>query len=155
AVLIGQFFTLRRVRSQAIDEERRRIAQDFHDGPLQVFLGFNVHLEYIRKILERDLATAAAELQQLQEVTRKQERELRELLSEMRPMDREGVTLLGLLRQMVDDLQKSGDLTIKLLADSHRVDAPARIAREVFQIAREAIANARKHASASHIVIAL
>lgn len=155
APLLEQFFTLRRVRALAIDEERRRIAHDFHDGPLQTFFSFDVHLEVVRKMLERDPQRAAQELEQLQTLVRAQGREMRELVQEMRPIDVEGTTLLALLRYLVEDLQKGGALSIKLLADSHRVDAPRRVAREVYQIVREAVTNARKHARASHIVIAV
>jgi signal transduction histidine kinase len=155
APLVEQFFVLRRIRSQAIDEERNRIAQDFHDGPLQAFLGFEVQLHFVRKLLERDPAKAARELEQLQSLARKQGREMRDLLQEMRLIDLEGTTLLGVLRHLAQDLEKSGDIQIKLLADSHRVEAPRRVCREVFHIVREAVTNARKHGAATCVVISV
>ena len=134
APLIQQFFLLRRARALAIDEERSRIARDFHDGPLQTFLSIDVHLEFIRKLLERDPAGAVQQLEQLQLLVRNQAQEMR-----------------GLVEQMA----RSGDISVRLVADSHRVQVPRRVSREVFQIAREAVANTRKHARASHIVIAV
>ena len=134
APLIQQFFLLRRARSLAIDEERSRIAHDFHDGPLQTFLSIDVHLEFIRKLLERDSAAAAQQLEQLQLLARNQAQEMRDL---------------------VEQVARSGDISVQLVADSHRVEVPRRVSREVFQIAREAVANTRKHARASHIVIAV
>lgn len=88
-------------------------------------------------------------------VVRKQAREMRDLVEQMRPMDMEGTTLLSLLRGLVEEVQRSGDLSIQLVADSHRVEVPRRVSREVFQIVREAVANTRKHARAGHIVIAV
>ena len=38
----------------ARESERQRIAADFHDGPLQSFISFQMRLEIIRKLLERD-----------------------------------------------------------------------------------------------------
>jgi signal transduction histidine kinase len=153
--LIERFFALRRIRSQAIDEERNRIAQDFHDGPLQAFLGFEVQIQFIRKLLDRDPARAGRELEQLQALARKQGRELRDLLQEMRLIDVEGATLLGVLRHLIQDLEKSGDIHIKLLADSHHVEAPRGVCREIFHIVQEAVTNARKHGAATHVLIAV
>ena len=155
APLIQRFFMLRQARALAIDEERSRIARDFHDGPLQTFLSMDVHLEFIQKLLERDPAGAAQQLEQLQLLIRNQAREMRDLVEQMRPMDREGTTLLSLLRGLVEEVQRSRDLNIQLVADSHRVEVPRRVSREVFQIARAAVANTRKHARARHIVIAV
>jgi len=153
--LIERFFALRRIRSQAIEEERNRIAQDFHDGPLQAFLGFEVQIQFIRKLLDRDPARAGRELEQLQALARNQGRELRDLLQEMRLIDVEGATLLGVLRHLIQDLEKSGDIHIKLLADSHHVEAPKGVCREVFHIVREAVANARKHGAATYVLISV
>ncbi len=155
AFLIEQFAMVRRVRSKAIDEERARIARDFHDGPLQIYLGMDLQMAYLRKLMETEPARAAAELDQLRESARKQGGELRDLIQEMRPIDMDNTTLLGLLRSLVQDLQKSGDLAIQLVADSHRVDAPRRVSREIYQIVREAVTNARKHAQPRNVVIAI
>ena len=38
----------------ALEDERQRIASDFHDGPLQSFISLQMRLEIVRKLLERD-----------------------------------------------------------------------------------------------------
>ena len=46
------------IRSQsqlAREAERQRIAADFHDGPLQSFISFQMRLEVIRKLMQRDI----------------------------------------------------------------------------------------------------
>jgi signal transduction histidine kinase len=51
------------IRSQAQtarEAERQRIAADFHDGPLQNFVGFQLRLEIIRRQMERDVNVSAA-----------------------------------------------------------------------------------------------
>src|SRR3982750_1181843 len=39
---------------RARESERQRIAADFHDGPLQSFISFQMRLEIVRKLLSRD-----------------------------------------------------------------------------------------------------
>ena len=153
--LAGKVFLLERTRSQAVDEERARIAQDFHDGPLQTFFSFDVHLQVIRQMFTQDPERAAQELESLQQLARRQGRELRDLLQEMRPMDREGTTLMGLLRNLVEDSQKSGGLSVRLLSEAHSLVVPRKIRLLTYQVLREALNNARKHAQAQHVVVAL
>ena len=62
---------------RARESERQRIAADFHDGPLQSFVGFQMRLEILRRLLNRDMAQALAELASLQDLCRSQVGELR------------------------------------------------------------------------------
>ncbi len=153
APLLERLYALVRVRQQALDDERNRIAQDFHDGPLQTFLALNVQLEFIRQLLPVDPARAASELVHLQDAMRREVRELRELLQEMRPIDLNRMGLTGLLRQLADDAQKTGDVSVRFISSGKGQEPPAQVSRELFQIVREAVANARKHGAARHIVI--
>ncbi|GEM_PF-4122605 len=153
--LAEKVFLLRRVHLRAIDEERDRIAQDFHDGPLQTFFSFDMHLQFIRQILETHPEQAAQELELLQELARDQGRELRELIMEMRPVDMEGASLLSVLRHAVEGGQKGGGILVRMLADEVVLQVPRRICRATYQVLREALNNARKHARAKHVVVAL
>jgi signal transduction histidine kinase len=148
-------FLLRRVHLRAIDEERDRIAQDFHDGPLQTFFSFDMHLQFIRQILESNPEQAAQELELLQQLARDQGRELRELIMEMRPVDMEGASLISVLRHAVESGQKSGGILVRLLVDEAMLQVPRRTCRLTYQVLREALNNARKHARAKHVVVAL
>ena len=97
------------IRSQAQgarEAERERIAADFHDGPLQSFISFQMRLEIVRKLLARDIEAAAEELRQLQDLCRTQVSELRSFVRSMRPVD-EGVSLSASLSRMVCDRRRS------------------------------------------------
>src|SRR5581483_11490481 len=61
---------------KARESERQRIAADFHDGPLQSFISFQMRLELIRKLLMRDQRAAVDELVQLQELCKNQVNDL-------------------------------------------------------------------------------
>src|SRR5689334_20968116 len=55
-----------RAAEKAGENERVRIASDFHDGPLQSFISFQMRLEILRKRLERDFEAGMNELKELQ-----------------------------------------------------------------------------------------
>ena len=83
------------IRSEAEgarEAERERVAADFHDGPLQNFISFQMRLEVIKKLLARDIEQATQELKQLQDLCKTQVTELRGFVRSMRPVD-EGASL--------------------------------------------------------------
>ena len=96
------------IRSQAQlarEAERQRIAADFHDGPLQSFISFQMRLEVIRKLLARDIEAGARELHQLQELCQSQVADLRSFVRSMRPAD-EGMGLAASLSRMAELFQR-------------------------------------------------
>lgn len=153
--VLEKMFLLRRVRQEAIDEERSRIARDFHDGPLQSFYSFELYLEVLQRLLESDPKRAAEELASLRESARRSGLELREFVQNMRPIDVEAATLLSQVRTLADDFQKSSKFKVTVLAESHRIRARRKLGREILQMIRESLNNIRKHAEASHAVITL
>ncbi len=153
--VLEKMFLLNRVRREAIEEERNRIARDFHDGPLQSFYSFELYLEVLRQWLDADPQQAVRELETLRKASRRQGQELREFIQNMRPVDVEAATLLTQIRALADDFQKTSNLDIHVLADSHRIRARRRLCRELYQIAREALNNIRRHSEAAHAVITL
>ena len=114
-----------------------------------------MHLQVIRQIVTSDPEGAARELGSLQEMVRDQGRELRDLILEMRPVDMESATLSSSLRHVVEGTQKAGGLSVRLLAGPHHLEPPRKTSRQTYQILREAINNARKHARAQHVVVSL
>ena len=100
------------IRSQAEgarEAERQRIAADFHDGPLQSFISFQMRLEVIKKLMARDPAAALEELRQLQDLCRGQVADLRSFVRSMRPVD-EGMSLSASLSRMVDSFQRDAGI---------------------------------------------
>ena len=90
------------IRSQAEgarEAERERIAADFHDGPLQSFISFQMRLEIVASCSAATSTPAASELRQLQELCRDQVTELRSFVRSMRPVE-EGVSLSASLSRM-------------------------------------------------------
>lgn len=143
------------IRSQAQgarETERTRIAADFHDGPLQSFVGFQMRLEIIRKQMERDPQVAMEELRNLQELCKGQVAELRSFVRSMRPAD-EGMSLSASLARMTESLQRETGIAAAFtggdLQDSQEVEKSL----EILQIVREAFNNIQKHSNASRVAL--
>jgi signal transduction histidine kinase len=145
------------VRSQAEgarEAERERIAADFHDGPLQSFISFQMRLEIVRKLFGRDIQAAANELRQLQELCRNQVTELRSFVRSMRPVE-EGVSLSASLSRMAEQFQRDTGIAASF-SSAEVIDPPqTEVSLELLQIVRETLNNIHKHSGASRVALTL
>lgn len=139
---------------KARESERQRIAGDFHDGPLQSFIAFHMRLEVIRRLLERDVARARNELEQLQHTSKAQVNELRTFVRSMRPVEVEG-SLNAAVRRVVDQFQKDSGIAASFATSEFAELAEPDRSVEIVQIVREALYNVQKHASATRVAVSL
>jgi signal transduction histidine kinase len=139
---------------RARESERQRIAADFHDGPLQSFISFQMRLEIIRKLLSRDQASATEELLQLQDLGKGQVNELRSFVRSMRPVDVEG-SLNATLRRVVEQFQKDSGIPTSFVSAEFLEPNEPEVSLELLQIVREALYNAQKHSSASRVAVTI
>jgi signal transduction histidine kinase len=139
---------------KARESERQRIAADFHDGPLQSFISFQMRLEIIRKLLTRDQAAATEELVQLQELCKSQVNELRSFVRSMRPVDVEG-SLTATLRRVVEQFQKDSGVPATFVSAEFLEPAEPEISLELLQIVREGLYNVQKHSAATRVAVSI
>src|SRR5581483_4735541 len=139
----------------AREDERQRIASDFHDGPLQSFISLQMRLEIVRKLLERDLKAGMSELQVVQDLARSQVRELRAFLHSMRPVELDGANLSIAARRVIDNFQKESGIPVTLVGGDASLDLSEGLVSEVLQMLREALHNVQKHANASRVAVSI
>lgn len=132
--------------------ERQRIAADFHDGPLQSFISFQMRLEVIKKLLTRDQEAAVGDIVQLQEICRKQIADMRAFVRSMR-MSADGATPATSIRQIAEDFQKTSGLSLSYNVGDAFSGLEPEVSHEVMQIVREALHNAQKHSKASQVTL--
>jgi PAS domain S-box-containing protein len=138
------------VRAQ--EEERARIAADVHDDTIQVMTGAAIRLQLLASQLEDEEQRRL--LDHLDESVRASIGSLRQLLFELRPpaLDTHGLRA-ALETYLEHTLQPEG---IEFRVRDELADEPPSEARTVlYRVAQEALANARKHARASHIDVLL
>jgi PAS domain S-box-containing protein len=129
-------------------QERRRIASDIHDDPVQVMTAADMRAQALAQRLEDPALRAEAE--ELRSVIHSAVERLRHLLFELRPpaLDREG--LADALRAWAGDTEPAPSIRDALTVE------PSRETQAIlFRIAQEAIANARKHAGANRIEVSI
>lgn len=146
------------IRSQAQgarEAERERIAADFHDGPLQSFISFQMRLEIIKKLLGRgDSSTAGEELRELQDLCKSQVSELRSFVRSMRPTD-DGASLPASLSRMVDQFQRDTGISATFSGGELHDPAETEVSLELIQIVRETLNNIQKHSGATRVALSV
>ena len=136
---------------QASDQERIKLAADLHDGPVQevAMLSYTTHL--VRTQLARgNLGRADEMLDELQRNLEAQVRELRQVMTALRPpvLDQHG--LAAALRQHVEQFENEHQIVADLAIEQQANDLASEVETVLYRIAQEALSNVRKHASADH-----
>jgi signal transduction histidine kinase len=137
----------------AREAERQRIGADFHDGPLQSFISFQMRLEIIRKLMKKDAEAAMRELMQLQELGKSQVAELRAFIRNMQPVEVDEAGLAASMREVTRTFQRDTGITVNFEAAALSDPDNQETATEVLQVVREALNNVRKHSKASQVTI--
>jgi len=134
----------------AEEDERRRIAGDIHDGPVQEMLALGMQLHHM------GLTTPDRPMQDSLEAIRSgvdgAVEGLRDLVFDLRPVILDHAGLEPALRQYAGTLD--GGLSAAVESRLKR-EVPSEAAIILYRIAQEALANVRKHAKASRVTILL
>jgi signal transduction histidine kinase len=156
AALRQQLVSERDRLSEIQDDARRKLARDLHDGPTQVIAAIAMRTNFARRQVNRDPATAIAELEKVEAMARSTTKEIRHMLFTLRPLILESQGLTAALRQFADKIAETHGQTIGLELD-RAVDRALLSERQgaLFYVAEEAITNALKHAAAEQIALKL
>ena len=131
----------------AQEAERRQIAADIHDDPIQVMSAVDMRLQMLQGFPESVTPEALAEIEH--EVADAIER-LRSLLFELRPTALERDGLVAALRLYVEHTAKVTGWSVSV-HDELRTIPEADMAALLYRIAQEAVVNVRKHADAGSV----
>jgi signal transduction histidine kinase len=148
-------FLLRNVRARAVESERSRISRDLHDGILQTLLSLKIQLDVLKRKLPATPEKAGAELGNLEKLVQQESEELRQMVTDLRPLRVESADLRELMTGFAERFRNEYGLAVELFIEDRNLRVPDRICRELFQIYRESLHNVKKHANASHVVVKL
>jgi PAS domain S-box-containing protein len=139
---------------QATEQERKRIAVELHDGPVQRLTALDLKLMWIGGEVERGQMQVTDQLQNVQSLLREQIAQLRLMMTQLRPpiLDERG--LEAALRDHLISPEDSVKLQVSVQASLLKRLASA---QEIilYRVAQEAVANVLKHAHAEHAWLTL
>ena len=138
----------------ASDGERRRIAQDLHDGIVQDLAGVSFAVDAVRHDpLVQQSPTAVATLDRVVDKAQASIRGLRTLLVDIYPPNLEEGDLAGALTDLLSPFEAKGvqtefrdEITGSVTSASHGL---------MYRTAREALRNVEQHAAASTVSVVL
>jgi two-component system, NarL family, sensor histidine kinase DegS len=139
---------------EAQEAERARLAQEVHDGPAQALSNAIFQVEFIERVFESDRKMARSEIRFLRELLRRELRDVRSFIVQLRPPVLDELGLDGSIADTVatqaalSGLHISSDL--KAPADGLRAAAQT----VVLRVVQEALQNVRKHAGATGVIVA-
>lgn len=146
----------RRIREQAIMEERERIAREMHDSLAQVLGYINVKAEVARELVRGGQAEqATTQLEQLVQVAHTACGDVREEILALRATPRPDESMLEILYSYLERWQQLTGVETELEISEGQTALPlARDARlQLFRIIQSALSNVRKHAAAERVRI--
>jgi signal transduction histidine kinase len=131
---------------EAGDEERRRLERDLHDGAQQRLVGLGVALRRMQRSLPREARVLGPHLDEAVAQVGSAIADLRTIAAGLRPprLDDGLAAALG-------DLARSSPVPVSVRVDAEDLPAPLEVA--AYYTVCEALTNAIKHASASHVEV--
>jgi signal transduction histidine kinase len=135
----------------AQEEERQRISVDLHDGVAQWLAGASYRAQTVEALLSgNDSEEARSEMVMMESTIDKSLKELRRVLTGLRPPALDELGLNHALRQSLEELKVEGiNCRFSEVGTSYRLPSTVEIA--VYRAVQEALTNIRKHADATKV----
>ena len=146
-----------RIQALAVETERTRISREMHDGLAQVLGYVNTKAQAVEEFLaNKDYQNAENHLKQMSEMARQAYREVREGILALRAQVGPDRSISDALNEFISEFQDQLERTTQV----HQVVSEIRDLTplqevQIVRIVQEALINARKHAEASNIWVAL
>ena len=143
----------RRSEAEAIDEERRRIAQEIHDGVAQDLAALRLRASLWHDLVEASPAQLQVELDELQAILDGGIVKMQRVIFALRPVALDEVGFFPALHQLAADSENQYRVHIDLQISGSEEHLPVDLELPLFRIAQEALHNIGKHAQASVVWI--
>lgn len=137
-----------------IEEERRRIARDLHDGPAQDLTNISMRLDVIQRLFQTDSELAMHELARTNSRIVSAINDIRRLIYDLRPVAIDEIGLISASVELCRRCERDWQLRCKVIADPSAADGvlPARQIA-VYRLLQEMLQNVKKHAHAREVQV--
>lgn len=151
-----------RLRGQLLDravsaqeDERKRIARELHDETGQALSGVILGLAGVETAMDSSNALAKVRLNELKAFTMQALDELRNLVSDLRPVLLDDLGLIAALHWSAKRFQERTGIEVDLTVEGPKRRLDPRLETVIFRVAQEAMTNTSKHAQARHLRLRL
>ncbi|HET7480827.1 MAG TPA: sensor histidine kinase [Rubrobacteraceae bacterium] len=155
ALALENLRLVRGARHSGMMDERRRLAHEIHDTLIQGFASIVMNLEAAEGKSGDDPARAYRHLREARRTARESMDEARRMVWALRPEALEGASLSEAFSRLAERWSESNGVEAVVTVTG----SPRRLAPEtevtLLRVAQEALANVRKHAAASRVVLTL
>ncbi len=137
----------------AQEDERRRIARDLHDGPVQTLAGISLRTELCQRLLELEPQRLGKELVHLERMVRESTCDLRKIIFNLRPFALDDLGMVPALQRMFQRLQQDDGFQVEFVVhgEERRLGSTKEVA--VYRIIQEALNNVSKHAEVNNATV--
>ena len=144
---------LRRYAEQVEDltavNERNHLARELHDSVTQTIFSMTLITRSTRILQERDPDRVPGKLSELQELAQDALKEMRTLVSQLRPLSISEDGLYPVLNKHIEELNRRNKINISIEVDKDlTLTLDSRQQQEVYRIIQEALNNVIKHSHA-------
>ena len=141
--------------TRAQEQERKRIAREFHDETIQMLIVIGRRLEALASSREQLPEDTKASIETIQQMISETSAGIRRFVRDLRPPTLDHLGLVATLRSLVKDLRDGSDIEAAFAVSG----VPQRLAPdeelELFRIAQEALNNVRRHSGADRVSVSL
>jgi signal transduction histidine kinase len=143
------------VEEQATAGERKRIAQELHDGLAQELTGVVLSLEGAQRAFERNPQVLGQQLAKATRDARATLADVRQYMGSLRQSAPGGLGLPTTVARLIDDLKRQTGLEVEMQERGSERELEADLQRAVIRIVGEALRNVAQHAAARHATVTL
>ena len=142
-------------REAAVAEERARLAREIHDTLAQGFASVVTHLEAADACLDADAERARRDVRAAEEVARASLADARTLVWALRPETIATAGLPAAIERVAAAAGAAGGPEVEVTISGQPRALHPEVEVTLLRAAQEALANARRHAAASHVAVTL
>ncbi len=143
-----------RKQAELLEEERRQLAYELHDGLAQMVVSTHQHLQAFAARHRPRTQPTRVELDRILDLAHRSATEVRRVIAGLRPTALDDFGLATALQMQVGALQADGwDVSYQATLGAERL-TPA-IETVLYRVAQEALTNVRKHAQTTRVAVTL
>lgn len=142
-------------RMEAVEEERRHIARELHDGLGQLITAAHLNVELLEDRCRPEIEDIEEHTGRIREILNRTLSELRNISQDLRPSLLDDLGLVPALRNLAEELSQFTGIDIEFDAYEMTQRLPSRLETTIYRICQEALNNIARHSQAREASIQL